>query len=64
MEDLELVTVKEVAEMLKCTPKHIYSLVKRGKFPAQVKIGDASRWKLSEVRDWLNGLFEQRRQAA
>lgn len=59
----ELLTVKEVAEKMKCSPKHIYSLIKRGKFPAQVKIGGSSRWKSSDIKSWFENLGIQGGQA-
>ncbi|WP_289000127.1 AlpA family phage regulatory protein [uncultured Psychrobacter sp.] len=34
--------------------KHIYHLINEGKFPAPVKIGRASLWRLSEINSWLD----------
>lgn len=31
----------------------IYQLIKEGKFPKPVKIGAASRWRESEVQQWI-----------
>ena len=33
--------------------KHIYHLIDEGKFPAAIKIGRASLWRLSDVNQWL-----------
>jgi len=33
--------------------KHLYHLINEGKFPAPVKIGRASLWRLSDVNLWL-----------
>ena len=33
---------------------HIYHLINEGKFPAPVKIGRASLWRLSEINSWLD----------
>lgn len=33
--------------------KHIYHLINEGKFPAPVKIGRASLWRLSEINQWV-----------
>lgn len=33
--------------------KHIYHLINEGNFPAPVKIGRASLWRLSEINQWL-----------
>lgn len=34
--------------------KHIYHLINEGKFPAPVKIGRASLWRLSDINSWLD----------
>lgn len=34
--------------------KHIYHLINEGKFPAPVKIGRASLWRLSQINSWLD----------
>lgn len=60
----ELLTVKEVAQRVKCTPKHIYAMIKRGKFPPQVKIGGSSRWRSSELKAWFENLGTQGGQTA
>lgn len=62
--EFNLITVKEVAKMLKCTPKHVYFMEKAGKFPAKVKIGGSTRWVESEVKAWLENILAQRKQAA
>lgn len=33
--------------------KHIYHLINEGKFPAPIKIGHASLWRLSDINSWL-----------
>ena len=33
--------------------KHIYHLINQSQFPAPVKIGRASLWRLSEINSWL-----------
>lgn len=35
--------------------KHIYHLINQDKFPAPVKIGRASLWRLSDINRWLEG---------
>lgn len=34
--------------------KHIYHLINEDKFPAPVKIGRASLWRLSDINSWLD----------
>lgn len=36
----------------------LYSLIKEGKFPKPVKIGNASRWRESEVQAWIAAQIE------
>ncbi|WP_165767615.1 AlpA family transcriptional regulator [Psychrobacter sp. DAB_AL32B] len=33
--------------------KHLYHLIKIGEFPAPIKIGRASLWRLSDINRWL-----------
>lgn len=34
--------------------KHIYHLINEDKFPAPIKIGRASLWRLSDINSWLD----------
>ena len=34
--------------------KHLYHLIKIGEFPAPIKIGRASLWRVSDINDWLD----------
>lgn len=34
--------------------KHIYHLINEDKFPAPIKIGRASIWRLSDINSWLD----------
>ncbi len=34
--------------------KHLYHLINDGKFPAPIKIGRASLWRLSDINAWLD----------
>ena len=36
----------------------IYQLIKQGKFPPPVKIGNASRWRESEIQQWIHAQIE------
>ena len=45
-------TVKEVAERLNVCRASIYIWLKKG-FPHPVKFGRASRWRSSELDEWL-----------
>ena len=39
--------------------KHIYHLINQNQFPAPVKIGRASLWRLSEINQWLDSHNEK-----
>lgn len=36
----------------------IYQLIKEGKFPRPVKIGTASRWRESEIQQWIHNQIQ------
>ena len=35
--------------------KHLYHLINEDRFPAPIKIGRASLWRVSDINDWLDG---------
>lgn len=37
---------------------YLYQLIKEGKFPKPVKIGTASRWRESEIQQWIHNQIE------
>ena len=49
---LEMLTVKDVAGLLRAQPSSIYAWAKEGKIPA-FKINGILRFDLSEVREWI-----------
>lgn len=53
MTDLMLLKFESVSQRVSLSRKSIYSLIKRGDFPRQVKIGRASRWLRHEIDDWI-----------
>lgn len=34
------------------TAKYFYSIIKRGEFPAPIKLGRSSRWLLKDYSEW------------
>ena len=50
---VQLLTIDEVAAILKFHPKSIYRLIQRDGFPKPVKVGGASRWPETAVNAWL-----------
>ena len=51
-----LLPIKEVVKIVGFKKSTIYKFIKEGKFPEPVKIGTSSRWKLSSIRKWMDGL--------
>ena len=50
----ELLTCKQVTEIVPLTQSTIYRLMRKNRFPLPVKIGGRNvRWLRSEVMDWL-----------
>lgn len=49
-------TLKEVLARYKIARGTVYNNVRNGKFPAPLKFGKSSRWRLSELLSWETGL--------
>jgi len=53
----KLLNIKEVCRIVGLKKSTIYLYIKQNKFPKSKKIGKRlSRWKLSEIRRWLEEL--------
>ena len=59
-ESAALLTVRQVAELLGCSVRHIYRLADRGAMPRPVKLGDVLvRWNrrtgdpATGIEDWI-----------
>ncbi len=52
----QYVDASVIASHLGIARSGVFNLVRQGKFPAGVKIGNSRRWKLDEVNTWLDGL--------
>ena len=52
----KLLDVQAVADLLDCSPRHIYRLTYAGRMPAPVKLGALVRWPQRAIDEWiLNG---------
>jgi len=49
----QLLDVQAVAEMLRCSPRHVYRLSDAGRMPAPVKLGALVRWSAAAIREWV-----------
>ena len=57
----KLVRLGTVLEMTTLSVSTIYRLMKKGKFPRQIKISERStRWVLVEIYEWMDGNFQSR----
>lgn len=50
----ELLTVQDVADILRTTPKAVYAMVERQQIPAVRRIGRRLLFKRRELLDWLD----------
>jgi len=50
----KLLDVQAVAEMLGCSPRHVYRLSDAGRMPSPVKLGSLVRWSAIAIREWIN----------
>lgn len=49
----QLIGVDKVAELLECSPRHVYRLADSGRLPRPRKIGALVRWSVGEIRKWV-----------
>ncbi|MBP9536229.1 MAG: helix-turn-helix domain-containing protein [Pseudoxanthomonas sp.] len=49
----QALTIQEVCERTRLSRSTIYSLIKQGRFPRQLKSGRSSRWLRAELADWF-----------
>lgn len=60
----KIIRLPEVVKMVGLSRATIYSKVKEGSFPAQIKLGRLSGWVESEVQDWISRQIQASRQPA
>jgi excisionase family DNA binding protein len=49
----QLLDVRQVSEMLGCSPRHIFRLADAGKMPAPVRVGCLVRWSRTVIDSWI-----------
>lgn len=55
-----LLTVRQVAETLGCSPRHVYRLADAGRMPRPVRLGSLIRWRrqtgdpTTGIEDWID----------
>jgi excisionase family DNA binding protein len=50
----KLLDVQAVAEMLGCSPRHVYRLSDAGRMPRPVKLGSLVRWSARAIDEWVS----------
>lgn len=50
---MQLMTIRDVEKKICWKKGKIYAMIKDGKFPRPYKLGSSSRWKESEVDEWI-----------
>ena len=50
-----MLDVQAVAEMLACSPRHVYRLSDAGRMPSPVKLGALVRWSAVAICEWIDG---------
>jgi len=49
-----LVDVRSVAELLACSPRHVYRMADEGRMPSPLKLGALVRWRREEIARWIS----------
>ena len=52
----QLLAIRDVETYVGLRHSKIYALIRAGEFPAPCKVGRASRWRRTELDDWIAGL--------
>jgi prophage regulatory protein len=58
IESRRMIRLSDVSDMVGLKHTAIYAKIKKGTFPAPIKIGYASRWIESEVKKWIDDHVE------
>ncbi|MEQ5185872.1 AlpA family phage regulatory protein [Providencia alcalifaciens] len=49
-----LIDIKKITQLIGMTDKWIYSLIQKQAFPKPIKMGRSSRWRLSDIEQWID----------
>lgn len=52
----KLVDLQRIADYLGISQRHAYNLVARGILPPPIKLGRSSRWRLADIRTFVEKL--------
>src|SRR5262249_6730707 len=48
-----LLDVRAVAQLLACSPRHVYRLADAAKMPSPVRLGSLVRWRREALEQWI-----------
>ena len=48
-----MLTVDDIAKLMKCSPKHIRRMADAGRMPRAVKFGSLHRWNRKIIEQWI-----------
>jgi excisionase family DNA binding protein len=48
-----LLDVRSVAQLLACSPRHVYRLSDAGRMPPPVRLGALVRWSRRSIEEWV-----------
>lgn len=61
---LRLIPLSEVMGRVGLSKATVYAWIKRGEFPAQVRLGASSRWVEGEIENWIEQRIQCRSERA
>ena len=54
----ELLTIGEVARLLRCSPAHVRRLLTAQRLPKPIRLGALSRWRRCDIEQWIQSRCE------
>ena len=52
-EELVLLSVSDLAQLLRTSTRTIWRLLEQGKLPAPARLGTRLRWRARDLQDWI-----------
>lgn len=52
--EIKMMTLDDVADITRYSPRQIQNFVTSGKIPQPIRIGSRPRWRRSDILDWIN----------
>ena len=50
---MELLSVRELANRMKVSTRHVWSLLSSGRLPEPVRVGRSVRWRADDIDQWI-----------